>query len=139
MDIEELKQVIRLLKEEGLSEITVWEGESRITVRQGALPSGAGDYSRPEVEESRHEAMEEGTFTVTSTLVGTFYRRPAPDEESYVNEGDTVKAGDTLGIIEAMKVLNEITARESGRLKRILVEDGTAVEYGQPLFLFERL
>jgi len=134
VDIEELRQVIRLLKEEGLSEITVWEGESRITVRQGTLPSGA-----VEDEESRHEAMEEDTLTVTSTLVGTFYRRPAPDEEPYVNEGETVKAGDTLGIIEAMKVLNEITARESGRLKRVLVEDGTAVEYGQALFLFERL
>lgn len=139
MDIEELRQVIRLLKEEGLSEITVWEGESRITVRQGTLPSGAGDYSRPEGEESPHEAMEEDTLTVTSTLVGTFYRRPAPDEEPYVNEGETVKTGDTLGIIEAMKVLNEITAKESGRLKRVLVEDGTAVEYGQALFLFERL
>ena len=136
MDIEELKQIIRLLKEEGLNEITLWDGERRITVRQGVTtPSEVAEVSQA----GGAPVQEEGTFAVTAPLVGTFYRRSSPEEEPFIVEGAQVEPGDTLCVIEAMKVLNEIKAGERGRLRRILVNDGDAVEYGQPLFLFEHV
>jgi len=137
VEFEELRQIIRLLKEEGLSEITVWEGDNRITVRQevGLVASSpvAGAVQPREVHPD-----EPGTFTVTAPLLGTFYSRPSPEEEPFVAEGDMVEKEQTLCIIEAMKVLNEIKAEEQGRLRQVLVKDGETVEYGQPLFLFEK-
>ena len=130
MEIERLRKLIELLKEEGLTEITVWEGEDRYTVRQP--PPGRGGSPAPK------EEIAEGTFTLTAPLVGTFFSRPSPEDDPFVSPGEAVSPGDTVGIIEAMKVLNEIKAEESGRLVRVLVEDGTPVEYGQPLFVFER-
>ncbi len=135
MEIEELKQIIGLLKEEGLSEITIWEGERRITVRQGGISS---PVSAPQTKTEEEVREEEGTFTFTAPLLGTFYSRPAPEEEPFVHPGDAVKIGDILCIIEAMKVMNEINAEVSGRVKEILVKDGEGVEYGQPLFRFEK-
>jgi len=130
VEIERLRKLIELLKEEGLTEITVWEGEDRYTVRK--LPPGRGGSPAP------NEEIVEGTFTLTAPLVGTFFSRPSPEDDPFVSPGEAVSPGDTVGIIEAMKVLNEIKAEESGRLVRVLVEDGTPVEYGQPLFVFER-
>lgn len=134
MDIEELKRIIRLLKEEGLSEITLWDGDIRITVRQGGMAPAA-----PAPQAMEELQQEEETFTVAAPLIGTFYRRPSPEEDPFVEEGAQVEAGETLCVIEAMKVMNEIKAEEPGRLRRILVENGAAVEYGQALFLIERL
>ncbi len=135
MDTEELRHIIRLLKEEGLSEITIWDKDKRITVRQG------GQITEPVAAHGRHieerESAEEEAFTLNSPLLGTFYSRPSPDEESFVSEGDDVAPGDTLCIIEAMKVMNEIKAEVAGKLKKILIDDGKPVQYGQPLFLFE--
>ena len=136
VEIEELRRIIGLLKEEGLSEITIWEGERRITVRQGGI-SPSVSAPQPKTEEEVRE--EEGMFTVTAPLLGTFYSRPAPEEEPFVQPGAMVKVGDTLCIIEAMKVMNEINAEVPGRVKEILVKDGEGVEYGRPLFTFERV
>lgn len=136
VEIEELRRIIGLLKEEGLSEITVWEGERRITVRQGGI-SPSVSAPQPATEEEVRE--EEGIFTVTAPLLGTFYSRPAPEEEPFVRPGAAVKVGDTLCIIEAMKVMNEINAEGPGRVKEILVKDGEGVEYGRPLFTFEKV
>ncbi len=136
VQIEELKRIIELLKEERLSEITVWEGERRITVRQGGV-SPSVSAPQPKTEEEIRE--EEEAFTVTAPLLGTFYSRPVPEEEPFVHPGATVKVGDTLCIIEAMKVMNEINAEVPGRVKEILVKDGEGVEYGRPLFTFERV
>ncbi len=135
VEFEELKRIIGLLKEEGLSEITIWEGERRITVRQGGIPPSV---SVPQSETEEEIREEEGMFTFTAPLLGTFYSRPAPEEEPFAHPGDTVKVGDTLCIIEAMKVMNEINAEVPGQVKEILVKDGEGVEYGQPLFRFER-
>ena len=131
--MEELREIIRLLKEEDLTEITVWEGDRRITVRRApaGMPARHGEEPAP-VEE------EPGTFVITAPLVGTFYLRPSPDDPPFVAEGAVVAPGDTVGIIEAMKVLNEIKAERPGKLRRILVTDGESVEYGQPLLLFEQ-
>jgi len=131
VEIERLRELIALLKEEGLTEITVWEGEERCTIRQ-APPGGTPPAPSPKVAPAAA-----GTFTLTAPLVGTFFSRPSPDDEPFVSPGETVSVGDTVGIIEAMKVLNEIKAERAGRLVRVLVEDGTPVEYGQALFVFE--
>jgi acetyl-CoA carboxylase biotin carboxyl carrier protein len=139
VDIEKLRQIIDLLKEEGLSEITVWEGEDRITVCQvpAGFWAGLPAHDRAVVEGDRR-AEADRTFPLTAPLVGTFYRRPTPEDEPFVAEGNVVEAGDTVCIIEAMKVMNEIKAEAPGRLRRIMAEDGAPVEYGQALFIFER-
>ena len=134
MELGELREIIKLLKEEGLSEITVWEGERRVTVRQEG-PGVASGEAPVVIDTVRNKAA--GATAVSAPLVGTFYRRPSPDAEPFVEEGAQVEPGDTLCIIEAMKVMNEIKAESAGRLRQALVEDGEAVEYGQPLFLFE--
>ena len=135
VNIEELERVIRLLKAEDLTEITIWDGKKRITVCRESV---SGKENHDKDASSQVEEEEKNQFTFTSPLVGTFYRRSSPEEEPFVDEGSLVKPGDTLCIIEAMKTLNEINATESGRLLRILVEDGQTAEYGDPLFLFER-
>jgi len=135
VDTERLRELVRLLKEEALTEITICEGEERITVRQAAPGSGEGSS----LDGTHRIATDEGAITLTAPLVGTFYGRPSPDDEPFVVPGDIVQPGDVIGIIEAMKVMNEVKAEESGRLRRMLVQEGAAVEYGQALFVFERL
>jgi len=137
VDLEELKRIIRLLKEEDLTEITVAEGDTRVTVRREVAVVGAAS-PQPGGGTAQPSAEDDGTFMVTAPLIGTFYARPAPDAAPYVEPGAEVAPGDTLCAIEAMKVLNEIKAESPGRLKRVLVEDGESVEYGTPLFQFEK-
>lgn len=134
MELAELRQIIQLLKQEGLSEITLWEGERRITVRQAV--AGPKEERRQAAASSR--LQDDRVFTVSAPLVGTFYRRSSPEAEPFVVEGAQVEPGDTLCIIEAMKVLNEIKAEKAGRLRQILAQDGEAVQYGQPLFSLEK-
>lgn len=135
MDLEELQRIIALLKEEDLTEITVSDGEKTITVRRDvrARTPSAGEQA-PERAEEQIAADD----VITAPLLGTFYSRPNPDEEPFVSEGDVVSAGDTLCIIDAMKVMNEIKAEFSAKIVEVLVEDGEPVQYGQPLFRFER-
>jgi acetyl-CoA carboxylase biotin carboxyl carrier protein len=132
MDLDEVRRLIRLLKDESLTEITLWKGEERITVRQSV--------ARPAERDPAPDAVAlAGTFTLDAPLVGTFHRRPSPDAPPFVDEGGDVRPGETLCIIEAMKVMNEIQAVRAGRLERILVDDGQTVQYGQPLFRFTPL
>ena len=143
MELDQLQQIIQLLKAEGLSEITVCEGDQRITVKRDlsgakARPSSPLVLAEPDRAAEAAEDSED-TLTLTAPLVGTFYRRPAADAEPFVSPGDIVSEGDTLCLIEAMKVMNEINAEEAGRVRRVLADDGEAVEYGQPLFVFDRL
>jgi len=132
VDAEQLRELVRLLKEESLTEITICEGDERITVRQAA----PGVRQVPPDERA---TADETSFALTAPLVGTFYVRPNPDDEPFAVPGDIVQPGDVVGIIEAMKVMNEVRAEEPGRLRRVLVQDGAAVEYGQALIVFERL
>ncbi len=143
MELDQLQQIIELLKREGLSEITVWEGDQRITVKR---EQAAGPMPAPPASEVAEAPPTEGvageaedTFTLDAPLVGTFYRRASPDAEPFAAPGDVVRPGDTVCVIEAMKVMNEINAEEAGRVRRILVDDGDPVEYGQALLVFERL
>jgi biotin carboxyl carrier protein len=135
VDLEELREIIKLLKEEGLTEITLCDGDERITVRREAGAPRARASDLPVTESALPE--EPGTFPLTAPLVGTFFRRPSPDAEPFIAPGDIVEPGTTVGIIEAMKVMNEIKAESPGRVRRVLVEDGDAVEFGQPLVVFE--
>jgi acetyl-CoA carboxylase biotin carboxyl carrier protein len=137
VDENQLRELIRLLKAERLTEITICEGDERITVRQ-ALP-GSSDAPASERPAPAAHAATDGTFTLDAPLVGTFYTRPSPEDDPFVSPGDVVQPDDVVGIIEAMKVMNEVKAEQAGRVRRLLVEDGAPVEYGQELVVFEPL
>jgi acetyl-CoA carboxylase biotin carboxyl carrier protein len=137
VNIEELREIVRLLKDEGLSEITVSDGESTITIRQAhghGAPVVAAAAAAPVAASA--PAVPDG-LTLTAPLVGTFYRRPTPEDAPFVEPGQVVNPGDTVCLIEAMKVMNEIKADFAGRLRAVMAEEGAPVEYGQVLFVFD--
>lgn len=148
-DIEELVQI---LTEQNLTEIEIQRKDFRIRVRREspphlAIPSssasslssqGAGSYVT--MESAGVEGAETSRYvTVTSPIVGTFYRSPSQDADPYVEEGDIVKKGQILCLVEAMKLMNEIESESNGRIVKVLGKNNTPVEYGQPLFLIQPL
>ncbi|MGC8876231.1 acetyl-CoA carboxylase biotin carboxyl carrier protein [Thermus sp.] len=157
MTPKELKQILQALVEHGVSELTLETPDYKLTVRRGgeapvvAVPQVALPASLPAAppapepapppspaEEVPAKADEcSGCVEVRAPIVGTFYRAPAPDAPPYVKEGDRVEKGQVLCIIEAMKLMNEIESEVSGIVKKILVQNGEPVEYGQPLFLIQ--
>lgn len=131
-----------LLPELGLSEIEVDVGQTRIRLTRtpppgpaAASPAAVTASSPPPAHVA--DALSFSGITIEAPMVGTFYRASSPTAEPYVREGDVVKEGQILCIIEAMKLMNEIETRAGGRIAKILVDNGHAVEYGQPLFLIE--
>jgi acetyl-CoA carboxylase biotin carboxyl carrier protein len=138
--VELTRQLGGLLAELGLGEIEVAVGELRVRVARPA-PAAAPPPLAPGAIASASPALVEpvpaGAITVESPMVGTFYRAASPTAEPYVREGDVVKEGQILCIIEAMKLMNEIEAKVAGRVERILVDNAQAVEYGQPLFVVD--
>jgi acetyl-CoA carboxylase biotin carboxyl carrier protein len=153
MDLRKLKTLIDLVAESGIAEIEVTEGEDKVRIVKHPHPTVAAPApvampaAAPSPAPSAAAAAPAGTpgappaaeppagTLVKSPMVGTFYRSPGPDAKPFVEVGQAVKQGDTLCIIEAMKLLNEIEAEISGTIREILVENGQPVEYGQPLFL----
>ena len=153
MDLRKLKTLIDLVAESDIAELEVTEGESKVRiVKSSAIPQnqmvmvpqqGVQQFSAPAMHApaaapvaSAPAAPAEPTgHVVKSPMVGTFYRSSAPGAPAFVEVGSTVKEGDTLCIIEAMKLLNEIDADISGTVTKILVENGQPVEFGQPLFV----
>lgn len=153
MDLRKLKKLIDLVEESGIAEIEVTEGEEKVRITRSTAPQQA-IYAAPA---SIHHAAPAPAAPATpaaapapaapaarnlenaqkSPMVGTFYRAPSPTSPPFVEVGQAVKAGDTLCIIEAMKLMNEIEAEKSGTVKEILVENGHPVEYGEPLFIIE--
>ncbi|NOX45112.1 MAG: acetyl-CoA carboxylase biotin carboxyl carrier protein [Caldiserica bacterium] len=133
MDLELLKRLSALLREEGLSELTLVEGGRRITLKR-ELPRGTEGQAPAAPPREEAQPREERCHVIRSPLVGTFWRRPNPDSPPFVEVGDRVEEGQTLCVIESMKVMNEIRADVGGVVEEILVEDGSPVEYGQPLF-----
>ncbi|MDT8453387.1 MAG: acetyl-CoA carboxylase biotin carboxyl carrier protein [Gammaproteobacteria bacterium] len=146
MDIRKVKKLIELLEESGIAEIEIKEGEESVRIsRYGSAPAGAHmQYApapavaaaAPAVAETNVEEAPQG-HTVDSPMVGTCYLAPSPGSKHFINVGDTVSEGDTICIIEAMKILNQIEADKSGVVKAILVENGQPVEFGQPLVVIE--
>ncbi len=150
MDLRKLKTLIDLVSESNVSEleITEAEGKVRIVKSEGkvvqqyvaapvAAPVAAAPAAAPAAELPAPAAAAESGHVVKSPMVGTFYRSSSPGAKPFVDVGTEVKEGDTICIIEAMKILNEIEADKSGKITRILGENGQAVEYGQPLFVIE--
>ena len=136
MDLRKLKTLIDLVSESGVAELEITEGDDRVKIvnRVGAAPMAA---AAPAVaaEPAAAPVAAEDTRTINSPMVGTFYRAPSPGAKPFADVGQKVKAGDTVCIIEAMKLLNEIETEYDGVIKEILVENGQPVEFGQPLFV----
>ena len=142
MDLRKLKKLIDLVQESGIAELEISEGEEKVrinrvgsSVQATAMPVGASPMPMMAAAPAAPAAAEGDGHTVKSPMVGIFYRASSPGANAFVEVGQSVSAGDTLCIIEAMKLLNEIEAETSGTVKAILVDNGQPVEYGQPLFV----
>jgi acetyl-CoA carboxylase biotin carboxyl carrier protein len=140
--VELTRRLATLLSELGLSEVEVESGDVRVRVQRAAAvvaPPPAAPVPAPPPDERPlvGDVVSPALVTVEAPMVGTFYRASSPTADPYVQEGDVVKEGQVLCIIEAMKLMNEIESKVGGRVARILVENGHAVEYGQPLFLVD--
>lgn len=165
MDLRKLKKLIELVEESGIAELEITEGEEKVRISksgasttpayawmppaiqqvaaplaqenpQSAANAAAAASNASEVTDTAKNTQPEG-HPVKSPMVGTFYRSPSPGASPFVEVGQTVKVGDTLCIIEAMKLLNEIEADKNGVIKAILVENGQPVEYGEYLFIIQ--
>ena len=149
MDLRKLKKLIDLVQESGIAELEITEGEERVRIARGGplsvsppapgaapvgtTPASVAATAAPAIPAAA-EAAPEG-HVVKSPMVGTFYRAPSPEAKPFVDVGSPIKAGETVCVIEAMKLMNEIEADASGTIKAILVENGQPVEYGQALFI----
>lgn len=163
MNIQEIRQLIRIVEKSGIDELELEEEGRKIRIRknqnnvvvaspqngasvQYALPPAGTEAPPPatpasapaETASGESAADSDKYYEVRSPMVGTFYRAPAPDAAPYVEVGDTVSPGQTLCIIEAMKLMNEIQSEVSGKIAKILVENAQPVEYNQVLFLIEK-
>jgi acetyl-CoA carboxylase biotin carboxyl carrier protein len=160
MELKEIQNLIKFVAKSGASEVNLEMGEIKITIKtdkgesvapMAALPQAAplamptvhvAPAPIPEatvapVEAAATPAAETSGDTIKSPIIGTFYRKPSPDKPNFVEIGDRVNEGDTLCVIEAMKLFNEIEAEMSGTIVKILVEDSTPVEFDQPLFVID--
>lgn len=148
MDLRKLKKLIDLVEQSGIAELEITEGEEKVRISRGAMMGAASTPApvqqaavpvvpAPASTSAAAEAEAETPqgHIMKAPMVGTFYRASAPGAKAFVDVGQTVAAGDIVCIIEAMKLLNEIEADQSGVIKAILVENGQPVEYGQPLFV----
>jgi acetyl-CoA carboxylase biotin carboxyl carrier protein len=155
MDLKELQNFIRFVAKSGAQEVSLETDDFKITVKTGpdgvvyaqapvlaaapavaAAPVAAAAPAAPAAAAAPAEDTSK-YVTVTAPMIGTFYRKPSPDKPVFVNVGDTVKAGQTVCIIEAMKLFNEIECEVSGTVVKVIADDMKPVEYGQPLFLVD--
>ncbi|MFC4309505.1 acetyl-CoA carboxylase biotin carboxyl carrier protein [Steroidobacter flavus] len=152
MDIRKVKKLIELLEESGIAEIEISEGEESVRISrypQGGAPAPVVHYAAPPVAAPvaaapavaaapvAAAAPSKADHTVTAPMVGTYYSAASPGAKSFVDIGSEVNVGDTLCIIEAMKMMNQIESDKAGRVTAVLVKNGDPVEFGQPLFIIE--
>ena len=164
MDFKQIQELIKMVNESNIGEVSIEQKEFKITIRQkeehitqvvatsapmnyGQLPQQAQPQALPATTPPAAEkapaapaapaAAPSNTVTIKSPMIGTFYRRPSPDKPNFVEVGDEVNVGKVVCIIEAMKLFNEIESEVKGKIVKILVEDASPVEYDQPLFLVE--
>ncbi|MBR1375113.1 MAG: acetyl-CoA carboxylase biotin carboxyl carrier protein [Cardiobacteriaceae bacterium] len=150
MDIRKIKQLIELLENSDVSEIEITEGEERVRISRNQVaaqaiyqaPIPAANFQVPAAAPMAQAALsaekvEPTGKLIRSPMVGTFYSAPSPDADNFVKIGQEIKTGDTVCIIEAMKMFNRIEAEFGGKIKEILVENGQPVEYDEPLFVLE--
>ena len=153
MDLRKIKKLIEMLQESDLNEIEVKEGEESVRINRkkesvihASTPISVGqnlNQSSAPLPQTDSSEMENGQATedlnlITSPMVGTFYRKPAPDKEPFIEVGQTVKKGDTVCIIEAMKMMNQVKSEFDGKVIAINIEDGDPVEFGQELISIEK-
>lgn len=160
MDIKEIQNLIKFVAKSGASEVKLEMDDIKITIKTGSddskaeatyiqqLPMPAAQQqvappppppaeAAPAKEETKKEDESEKYITIKSPIIGTFYRKPSPDKPAFVEVGSTVKTGDPLCVIEAMKLFNEIESEHSGKIVKVLVDDASPVEFDQPLFLID--
>ena len=160
MDFKQIQELIKLVNDSNIGELSIEQKEFKITIRQkeenitqvvaAAMPSAGyaqlqqqapqqslPSISQPTESSSAAPAAPTNTVTIKSPMIGTFYRRPAPDKPNFIEVGDEVAPGKVVCIIEAMKLFNEIESEVKGKIVKMLVEDASPVEYDQPLFLVE--
>ena len=164
MDIKEIQNLIKFVAKSGASEVKLEMDDIKITIKtgsedkeptyfqqmpmQGQLQQPAPQQQAPAASQEAPQAAASGSkesasdesnnyITVKSPIIGTFYRKPSPDKEVFVEVGDTIKTGDVLCVIEAMKLFNEIESEVSGKIVKVLVDDSSPVEFDQPLFLVD--
>ena len=163
MTITEIQDLIKFIAKAGVTEVEIEKQDFKITIKSEmpkkkkglgeaeatiqlpmAMPSGmapvahaVSDSASTADQPAANDSEEDKYVTVKSPMIGTFYRRPSPDKEAFVDVGDSTKVGDTICVIEAMKLFNEIESEVTGKIVKILVEDNSPVEYDQPLFLVD--
>lgn len=164
MDLKLIKNLLNLISESEVNEVSIEEGDFKIKIKKAAdvnsqapahvfaqqpaipYPAVAPQVNpaeqpvpaeQPATEAPAEDAGNSKSVTVKSPIVGTFFRSPSPDSDPFVKDGDVVAKGDTLCIVEAMKIMNEIESEYSGKIVKILVEDNQPIEYDQPLFIIE--
>ena len=144
LDMKQVKKLLKLMDDNSLAEISVKQGEDIITLRKQEVREVSPMVTRPLIapvavaEASTDEdVLPANCKEILSPMVGTFYRATSPEASSFINLGDTIQEGQVLCILEAMKLMNEFKSEFSGKIVKILVENGQVVEYGQPLFVVE--
>jgi oxaloacetate decarboxylase alpha subunit len=149
MQFEEVRRLVRLVEESDIDELDLWRWWGRVRIRKSpagqaaavpsfavAAPPAAPAAAAP-APETNDAGDDSGLTPIQSPMVGTLYRSPAPDADPYIQVGDTVEPGQTVCIVEAMKLMNEIQSEVRGKVVKILVENSQPVEFGQPLFLIQ--
>ena len=158
MDVKEIQNLIKFVAKSGASEVKLEMDDIKITIKTGSeepaitymqqpavqaapaqapAPAPAAPSSEPAAPTAAPTSDSDKYITVKSPIIGTFYRKPSPDKDTFVEVGDSVKIGDTLCIIEAMKLFNEIESEVSGTIVKVLIDDMSPVEFDQPLFLVD--
>jgi len=155
MDLKQIQDLVKMVNKSNISELTIEEKDIKITIKQKedkyvtaapmqaippmqAMPVAAATLaSAPAAATAAAPKAADNLITIKSPMIGTFYRKPAPDKPNFVEEGDEVRNGKVVCVIEAMKLFNEIESEVSGKIVKILVDDSSPVEYDQPLFLVE--
>ena len=153
MDLRKIKKLMELLEESGIAEIEVKEGEESIKLSRNITSSAAplqqmvqqpmmapqqqATQAAPQVENKKDDSSNQNRNTVNSPMVGTFYASASPESKPFVTVGQSVKKGDTLCILEAMKMMNQVQAESDGKILEILIDNAEPVEFDQPLFVIE--
>jgi acetyl-CoA carboxylase biotin carboxyl carrier protein len=164
MDLKEIQNLIKFVAKSGASEVKLEMDDIKITIKTGGderettilqqVPMQAAPQMQQPVQQQQNPSPQQqespasggdsaagqedkGYLTIKSPIIGTFYRKPSPDKEAFVEVGDSVKVGDVLCVIEAMKLFNEIESEVSGKIVKVLVDDSSPVEFDQPLFLVD--
>lgn len=149
MDLKTLRQLIKLMKDNDLSELDLRDKDEQVTLKRGSAPGSVVHHAAPQITHAPAAApaaapapaageapkADDGLIKISSPMVGTYYAAPSPDAEAFVKVGSRVDADTVVCIVEAMKVFNEIKAETTGTIEKLLVSTGQAVEYGQALFL----